>query len=622
MELRALFAPASISLNDAGRLISPLHPIFTTKQSSPAVVAFPPDAPPESLFRPQLSGELQDTPLIRIEATLPDGTLMWAGLVHPNGDVDLTGDRAFQAATFVGPATWTIRHPDHREAVWSQVINMEIYILAGPPDPVSLARGLPLEWLRENASAFFRQQPPHDRSRFLAASIAQLAEQVFSQNPPRYDVWHGRSSFISLGPGGWNDITFHNRRYQAARTNPASICNCYDAASYLQVLLNHAGYKAQYCYMEPFGYLEQTPLIGRGQCNNPFYAQRGDPPVLPDTDQRRTAFGNHAFCGVTSGGRQVIADACAGPHRGTESITQYVASATDATTPRRPRVPRGTATNVRYYRGVTSIDARVPLDAADGALLVEDSEPLASQIAEFQRALEITLPPVRRSVDLAAVRWPDPLTYPELNRWRKILDDISAGYPEASRQWVLVNDAGSVQITIYVSHAAPEHAFRRFLLLGAVHQADVSPFERGPASLGEVSAQALSPGRAVYIWTRGSAAFEVSATYADVDVSALAHWLDHFSRESVAAVRRSLRQLSLSNAMVRVGETVTVHVDCEPGSELDIAVENDALMLVEKSANEFVFLTRRSSDTKVAVVAVDPRTLVAEHAHTTIHILP
>jgi hypothetical protein len=88
------------------------------------------------------------------------------------------------------------------------------------------------------------------------------------------------------------------------------------------------GIKAVWLFLAPFGYMKKTDLIGIGQCNNPFYPMTSTTPVVGANDPRRTGFGNHAFCEVSS----KICDACAGPHAGTETRAQYVDAAIEKTT--------------------------------------------------------------------------------------------------------------------------------------------------------------------------------------------------------------------------------------------------------------------------------------------------
>lgn len=197
-------------------------------------------------------------------------------------------------------------------------------------------KGIPLESLEITAGA--------------APSVADLVNQVFSRNPPRYDTQHGRSYFTSFS--SFDSITLHYQLYLAAIGHPSFVLNCYDAAAVLQYLLQQAGVNTQYCYLQPFGYLRETNLIGRGPCNNPFYASSGGPQVIGVNDRHRTAFGNHAFISLTD--TQSIVDACAGPHTGNDSEQSYIDSAIDNQFPNPPAVPAGTVQDIAKYRGVVS----------------------------------------------------------------------------------------------------------------------------------------------------------------------------------------------------------------------------------------------------------------------------
>ena len=113
------------------------------------------------------------------------------------------------------------------------------------------------------------------------------------------------------------------------------------------------GVELAWIYLEPFGYINETNLIGLPNCNNPFYALTGDPAFVSVDDPRRTAFGNHAFCEYNSG----ILDACAGPHLGDENRNAYLATSIDTTTllyglnGERP----GEATEMSVESGVTDV---------------------------------------------------------------------------------------------------------------------------------------------------------------------------------------------------------------------------------------------------------------------------
>jgi hypothetical protein len=103
-------------------------------------------------------------------------------------------------------------------------------------------------------------------------------------------------------------------------------CCCYDMASAVQVLAAALGVATEWLYMNPYGFIHTTNLIGVGACNNPFYMGNGSDKIVLPRDRNRTPFGNHAFASLSG----KILDACAGPHVGTESEQEYIDSSIDS----------------------------------------------------------------------------------------------------------------------------------------------------------------------------------------------------------------------------------------------------------------------------------------------------
>ena len=102
--------------------------------------------------------------------------------------------------------------------------------------------------------------------------------------------------------------------------------NCFDQGAIVQVALSLGPLKASdivWHHMRPFGLLQTTELVGRGLANNPIPASGSNPSdtvLVADNYEKRRAFGSHVF--IVAGGK--VADACAGPHVGTETIQEYV----------------------------------------------------------------------------------------------------------------------------------------------------------------------------------------------------------------------------------------------------------------------------------------------------------
>ncbi|MEN6464466.1 MAG: hypothetical protein ABFD62_04725, partial [Syntrophaceae bacterium] len=125
--------------------------------------------------------------------------------------------------------------------------------------------------------------------------------------------------------------------------------NCYDQAAAIQALSGAIGVKLQWIFMNTFGFINTTNLLGYGDCNNPFFDMDGTEQTIDKNDRNRTAFGNHAFCAL----REKVQDACAGPHSG-RSKTVYVTMSIDTTTIlyRLFRMRPGNVADMSNYNGV------------------------------------------------------------------------------------------------------------------------------------------------------------------------------------------------------------------------------------------------------------------------------
>ncbi|QRK07178.1 hypothetical protein JQX13_45220 [Archangium violaceum] len=131
-------------------------------------------------------------------------------------------------------------------------------------------------------------------------------------------------------------------------------CCCYDQASAVQVFAAALGVSTEWLFMEPFGYIHTTNLIGVGACNNPFYRSNGTDKIVMPLHPKRTSFGNHAF--VRMAGK--ILDACAGPHVGMEKTREYLDNTIDYD-PKRYPYPNweraGTVDDISIFPPVMSL---------------------------------------------------------------------------------------------------------------------------------------------------------------------------------------------------------------------------------------------------------------------------
>jgi hypothetical protein len=182
-------------------------------------------------------------------------------------------------------------------------------------------------------------------------AIAKVVRYCHGPHGLYYDSEGGGGSQYNVSrSGGAFDLSGYMVRSKR-------FANCYDQAAALQALCGAAGIKLSWIYMQPYGFIRRTSLLGYGLCNNPFFrmpAFRAEK-LVPLNDPRRTPFGNHAFCGY--GGK--VLDACAGPHIGNENPEEYVDRSVDSTPslyPNRFMSRPGTVADMYdSFLGVTSV---------------------------------------------------------------------------------------------------------------------------------------------------------------------------------------------------------------------------------------------------------------------------
>src|ERR1035437_5609721 len=305
----------NILLSYGNKVINPGFNLLTHGLSSKKTfkVAFPVSDKSTPLFKVVFKGIIKNYKGATLRAITPDGSVQFSGTVK-NSTVLMSA--AFQPIvhqrSHFPSLTWQL-FLTGRPSLELDKNALEIYWTPEPSTATTLnAKGTPVELLDQMSAMALT----------AAASPRDLVDQVFNFTPPRYDTLHGHSFFIS---GGFDNITLFYQAYLAAANEPGAVMNCYDAASILQYLMQQNNIAAKFIFLQPFGYLRLTNLIGRGQCDNPFYQYEGNAPVVDPTDPDRTSFGNHAFVQITNS--QLIADACAGPHEGIDTPYQYVAAA-------------------------------------------------------------------------------------------------------------------------------------------------------------------------------------------------------------------------------------------------------------------------------------------------------
>jgi len=175
-------------------------------------------------------------------------------------------------------------------------------------------------------------------------AIKKTTQCCFDIKYHKYEIEHGASRF-----GGFTGA-FKLSDYMYPKFEDV---NCYDQTYAVIVFSGALGLAVDGLYMDPYGFLNSTHLVGRGTCNNPFPKRKYlseiarlkrsttgkliislSPPKKEDylvvgvEDPERSPFGNHMFCEYKS----KIYDACAGPTVGSGDRRDYVANNIDSTT--------------------------------------------------------------------------------------------------------------------------------------------------------------------------------------------------------------------------------------------------------------------------------------------------
>ena len=179
-------------------------------------------------------------------------------------------------------------------------------------------------------------------------ALKRLTEYLFADHGLIYDTFSGGSAYIKFR--SWDDASFRIDSYMTK--NRGIVVNCYDQACSLAVLGRSLGLDAILVYMEPFGYIQETSLVGGLRSNNPFFSNpRHDfHAVCPTNSPKRSGFRKHMF--VTQGG--MAFDACSGPVTGQWTRVEYIEHVIDTN-----RVstcyPTGTDADANPYLGIREV---------------------------------------------------------------------------------------------------------------------------------------------------------------------------------------------------------------------------------------------------------------------------
>ena len=279
--------------------------------------------------------------------------------------------------------------PIRKNNIFSEKIPLEAFVLY--EEPASFYQsGVWSEALR-----FLFEKTNINNDSQKEKSLEKITQYLHSQHGVRYDIHSGGTYFtVLVNKFGFSLMRYLKKKtdFEIKNTNSSfpdiygrtdirrvktqpqppllqppfmdfNIVNCYDQAAAINTLSGALGIKTEFLFINPFGYIKETKLVGiddsfdfiptspPDECNNPFFANPGAPPLrivngfidtifsyLP-----RSSFDNHAVCAFLSNNKTysdytndlnqyekdvLIYDACAGPILGLD-FDQYTKKAVD-----------------------------------------------------------------------------------------------------------------------------------------------------------------------------------------------------------------------------------------------------------------------------------------------------
>jgi len=474
-------------------------------------------------------------------------------------------------------------------------------------------RGVPVEWLRDFWCRLEGEDPPgpnhegplpgHAREKVIASVVTW----VFNRVPPRYDINDGSPHFtLVYGP---LEFILFLARYLSATDDPGHWCNCYDMANIVQAFLHLLGIKdVAYAFMSPFGFLKETQLIGRGECNNPIYDSGKSGPLVDECDPARKPFSNHAFCITPCGGK--VLDACTGPHTGVEVVDQYLENAIDPVHPAASGYKPGTVKDIHCGTGVVMIDQTV----------APKKLPVLPFTKAFMKKLRISVNRFsKRRNKYVVFSWPDPTRCPSLADQPLSLfyPGLIHGQGEVIKTWKLKQEDNgkSIIINVHIFSGSKTSALYRFIELGSAGSAAELRYGKGDPGLGQYSAQSIAPGiNRRYFWVYYNMIVDIVYHNCAADVNAVNKWFQQQAeshlKKSIDAYLPTVDDIACDKMAPKVGETVTVTMNALPGISYDFNVSGQGLRLRQEGSGKWVFRAYSVGDVTLTILAVDKSTLL------------
>ncbi|KDQ52224.1 hypothetical protein JAAARDRAFT_485542 [Jaapia argillacea MUCL 33604] len=413
-------------------------------------------------------------------------------------------------------------------------------------------------------------------------------------------------------------------------------------AGIVQVALAlHSGYdQVRWNFMEPYGYINTTPLKGYpNPCNNPFWGgYRWTPKSYTSanyaatTAKLRSPFSNHAFIALRVDNNplnSLVLDATSGPHLGDERLSQYLTNAIDITTNYYAQFHTryGTVNDINpSQNGITSL------------------QPLTSASTSFQPAATETrdMSSVEETLDRAKVENSDPprftrVHYNSLQRSvvQKLSIDLATQNVEPSEYgsrsyWRLGGEAGVVEVELVIaeSHEVAVDAMRQVLSCISAPLDIIFPSNAG---LGQRSLSGVG-GRGYILFVRDNAFVTIQGLGSSEALKGAATLVDEFLKAAEVdgggrvdgPIFRGGVPSDQPPRKVTLGEIFEVVVPVDDAGWMEASTDIGMVQLVgiDRERATFKFHAAGEGSTEIVLVFIHGETMKTTSTKVAIEILP
>lgn len=514
----------------------------------------------------------------------------------------------------VGDIVWELTIVDSQQVITiAKPTRLELYWISAQPSSM-YSKGVWVSVLRN----VFPEIVGADNQAQIVAKVANYCfTGIYAGSPKQYDCVQGAPHYNTSWEGGFIDLKLYY-------SNLETYCNCYDQAGIVQASLGALGISSTWQYFDPCGFINQTNLIGWGECNNPFFKEHVIAQILPINDPNRTLFGNHAFITYAN---QVI-DACQGPYTATKSIAQYISAAIDTGTTlytryRPPYNRPGTKNDVLMKRGIVSVEK----------LSMKALNTESPQVRVARELVDLEEMAARWGNETIVANWNDMPT--ELFAGQQLRDEyrrVVIGPDGAQLTWIGDFGNSRIRLEAFVSSVGQQGALEGML----TYCASISrPLEgvltKAPAVLGP-AALALPGDRAQLLWVNRNVFLRLEVAPGTASDEGLSASLIGVAQElnerierrivvSDAVPQPSIAQLNTTPQSPSVGDLVTIDVRPE-GFLVEAEVSGPALVFESNERERWYFRATVPGDATIVFTIADPATLVTLEQSVQVYVKP